>query len=316
MRILVTGGLGFVGSAFVRWTLANKPDAKVVIYDAFTYAADSRRVPIESERLRIIQGDVRDEAAVNEAVRHAHLVVHFAAESHNDNSLSNPRIFLETNVLGTFNILEAVRRYGVRLHHISTDEVFGDLDFDGPEKFDLHSPVRPSSPYSSSKASSDLMVRAWVRSFGVNATISNCSNNFGPFQHEEKFIPASIALAEAGERPRVYGKGLNVRDWIHVDDHARGVWAVIENGAPGQTFLLGGVSVLSNLEVVAMINRLFGLPKDYVEFVDDRPGHDRRYEIDWSLSEKLLAWRPELSLNSDSLAELLELERQVGWRSL
>jgi dTDP-glucose 4,6-dehydratase len=220
------------------------------------------------------------------------VLVHFAAESHNDNSLKSPRPFIETNVLGTFELIQACVKNDVRMHHVSTDEVFGDLALDGTDKFTRDTPYNPSSPYSASKASSDHLVRAWVRSFGLKATISNCSNNFGPYQHEEKLIPRMIGLISAGLRPQLYGNGANVRDWIHVDDHNDGVWAVIEKGVIGQTYLLGADNQRSNLQVVRALLRIMGHPEDSTEFIVDRPGHDLRYAIDASATENELGWRP------------------------
>jgi dTDP-glucose 4,6-dehydratase len=222
----------------------------------------------------------------------ADVVVHFAAESHNDNSLADPSPFVTTNLVGTYQILEAVRRHGVRLHHISTDEVYGDLALDDPAKFTEATPYNPSSPYSSTKAGSDLLVRAWVRSFGIAATISNCSNNYGPWQHVEKFIPRQVTEVLCGRRPRVYGAGANVRDWIHVDDHSSAVLRIVEQGRPGETYLIGADGELSNLEVVRTLLRLMGRPEDDYQLVTDRAGHDLRYAIDWTKLRTELGWSP------------------------
>ncbi len=220
----MTGGAGFIGSNFVRYIHRERPDWEIGVYDLLTYAGDARNVA-GLERVRLIQADICDEAAIDAAVAGSDAVVHFAAESHNDNSLHSPWPFVETNVIGTFRLLEAARRHGTRLHHISTDEVYGDLELDDPAKFTADTPYNPSSPYSSTKAGSDLLVRAWVRSFGVQATISNCSNNYGPYQHVEKFIPRQITEVLDGRRPKLYGAGQNVRDWIHAEDHSSGVLA-------------------------------------------------------------------------------------------
>ena len=208
--------------------------------------------------------------------------MHFAAESHNDNSLRDPEPFVHTNLVGTFTVLEAVRRHGVRLHHISTDEVYGDLELDDPAKFTPDTPYNPSSPYSATKAGSDLLVRAWVRSFGVAATISNCSNNYGPYQHIEKFIPRQITNVLAGLRPKLYGAGANVRDWIHVDDHNDAVWTIIDRGRIGETYLIGADGEQSNRAVLELILELMGQPRDWYDHVTDRAGHDLRYAIDAS----------------------------------
>ncbi|HWH29159.1 MAG TPA: GDP-mannose 4,6-dehydratase, partial [Mycobacteriales bacterium] len=227
MRVLVTGGAGFIGANFVHWTLRHRPGTDVVVLDALTYAGHRESLP---EGVELVVGDVADAALVDRLVGETDLVVHFAAESHNDNSLHDPSPFVTTNVVGTFAILEAVRRHGVRLHHISTDEVYGDLELDDPARFTETTPYNPSSPYSATKAGSDLLVRAWVRSFGIHATISNCSNNYGPYQHVEKFLPRQITNVLDGVRPKLYGKGENVRDWIHVDDHNSAVWTIVDQG--------------------------------------------------------------------------------------
>ena len=222
-NLLVTGGAGFIGSNFVHYVLANTEHA-VTVLDKLTYAGNLASLEgLPADRFRFVQGDICDAALVDELFGEHDAVVHFAAESHNDNSLDNPRPFLDTNIVGTYTLLEAARKHDIRFHHISTDEVYGDLELDDPAKFTEQTPYNPSSPYSSTKAGSDLLVRAWVRSFGVKATISNCSNNYGPYQHVEKFIPRQITNVLRGERPKLYGKGENVRDWIHADDHSSAV---------------------------------------------------------------------------------------------
>jgi dTDP-glucose 4,6-dehydratase len=233
-------------------------------------------------------------------------VVHFAAESHNDNSLDDPAPFVRTNLVGTFTILEAVRRSGTRLHHVSTDEVYGDLELDDPARFSEDSPYRPSSPYSASKAGSDHLVRAWVRSFGVRATISNCSNNYGPWQHVEKFIPRQITTVIDGGRPRIYGAGQNVRDWIHADDHSAAVWEILTRGRLGETYLVGADGELDNLSVARMILEHFGRPGDDVERVADRAGHDMRYAIDPTKLRTELGWGPRYADFRAGLAQTIE----------
>ena len=292
MRVLVTGGAGFIGANFVLRTLATRSDVEITVLDKFTYAANPTTLEPVADRIRIVEGDIADPAAVDPLVADADLVVNFAAESHNDNSLRDPSIFVQTNVVGTSVILEAVKRHDVRLHHISTDEVYGDLDLDDPAKFTETTPYNPSSPYSSTKAASDLLVRAWVRSFGVRATISNCSNNYGPYQHVEKFIPRQITNVLTGLRPKVYGDGRNVRDWIHVDDHNDAVWTIIDKGVIGETYLIGADGEVDNLTVVKTILRLLGKPEDAFDFVTDRPGHDRRYAIDATKLRTELGWTP------------------------
>ena len=292
MRILVTGGAGFIGANFVHWTRQHRPDAEVTVLDALTYASDGTSLASLAGQVALVEGDVTDAALVDSLVAGTDLVVHLAAESHNDNSLHDPTPFVQTNVVGTFTILEAVRRHDKRLHHVSTDEVYGDLELDDPKKFTEDTPYNPSSPYSSTKAGSDLLVRAWVRSFGLKATISNCSNNYGPYQHVEKFIPRQITNLIDGQRPRLYGDGLNVRDWIHVDDHNSAVWTIIEKGRIGETYLIGANGERNNKQVVRAILMAFGRPEDDFDHVTDRPGHDLRYAIESGKLRQELGWEP------------------------
>ncbi|QHT56339.1 dTDP-glucose 4,6-dehydratase [Cellulomonas sp. H30R-01] len=292
MHVLVTGGAGFIGSNFVHQTVRERPDVRVTVLDALTYAGDERSLDPVDGKVVFAKGDIADPDIVDSLVKDVDLVVHFAAESHNDNSLHDPWPFLRTNVIGTYQLLEAVRRHGVRFHHISTDEVYGDLKLDDPAKFTPETPYNPSSPYSSTKASSDLLVRAWARSFGVQATISNCSNNYGPYQHVEKFIPRQITNVIDGVRPKLYGKGENVRDWIHVDDHNNAVWAIIERGRIGETYLIGADGEENNKTVVEDILEIMGQPRDAYDLVSDRPGHDMRYAIDATKLRDELGWTP------------------------
>ena len=303
MKVVVTGGAGFIGSNFVRRTLATRPDVKITVLDSLTYAGRLSNLEGLEGKYKFIQGDICDSKIVESVVAKADVVVHFAAESHNDNSLKSPRPFIETNVFGTFELIQACVKNNVRMHHVSTDEVFGDLALDGADKFTRDTPYNPSSPYSASKASSDHLVKAWVRSFGLRATISNCSNNFGPYQHEEKLIPRMIGLINSGAKPELYGNGANVRDWIHVDDHNDGVWAVIDKGVIGETYLLGADNQRSNLQVVQALLEIMGKPKDWIEFIGDRPGHDLRYAIDASATEAELGWKPTHGNFEEKLAE-------------
>jgi dTDP-glucose 4,6-dehydratase len=303
MRLLVTGGAGFIGSNFVRRTLAARLDVQVTVLDALTYAGRLSNLSGLEGKYEFVQGDICDPTVVDSLVSKADVVVHFAAESHNDNSLKSPRPFIDTNVIGTFELIQACVKHGVRFHHVSTDEVFGDLALEGVDKFTRDTPYNPSSPYSASKASSDHLVRAWTRSFGLKATISNCSNNFGPYQHEEKLIPRMIGLIASGSKPELYGNGANIRDWIHVDDHNDGVWAVIEKGVIGQTYLLGADNQRSNLEVVRALLEIMGKPEDFIAFIGDRPGHDLRYAIDASDTEVELGWKPKHGNFEEKLAE-------------
>ncbi len=290
MRVLVTGGAGFIGANFVHWTRRHRPEVELTVLDALTYAATGSSL---GNAAPLVQGDITDAALVDRLVGAHDLVVHFAAETHNDNSLVDPSPFVQTNVVGTFTILEAVRRHGVHLHHVSTDEVYGDLELDDSERFTESTPYNPSSPYSSTKAGSDLLVRAWVRSFAITATISNCSNNYGPYQHVEKFIPRQITNVLDGQRPKLYGDGLNVRDWIHVDDHNSGVWAIVDRGRSGETYLIGADGEETNKSVVQAILRELGQPEDAYDLVKDRPGHDRRYAIDSTKLRTELGWQPQ-----------------------
>jgi len=316
MKVLVTGGAGFIGANFVHQTLDERPDAQVTVLDKLTYAGNPASLDDVRDRIKFVQGDVADAATVDPLVGDADLVVHFAAESHNDNSLLDPSPFIQTNLVGTFTLLEAVRRHSVRYHHISTDEVYGDLELDDPSKFTPTTPYNPSSPYSSSKAGSDLLVRAWVRSFGVGATISNCSNNYGPYQHVEKFIPRQITNLVDGVHPKLYGAGQNVRDWIHVRDHNRAVWAIIDKGRIGETYLIGADGEMDNKHVVEMILELMGYAADDYEHVNDRPGHDMRYAIDSSKLRDETGWRPQFTNFRDGLADTIEWYKQneAWWR--
>ncbi len=311
---LVTGGAGFIGSNFVR-LLVERTDHRVVVLDKLTYAARRESLDgLPADRLSLVVGDIADAAVVDGLVADADVVVHFAAESHNDNSLNDPSPFVQTNLVGTFVLLEAVRKHGVRYHHVSTDEVYGDLELDDPDRFHEWTPYNPSSPYSASKAGSDLLVRAWVRSFGVQATLSNCSNNYGPFQHVEKFIPRQITNVIDGQRPKLYGAGLNVRDWIHVDDHNAAVLEIIERGRVGETYLIGADGEKDNKTVIETILTLMGRPSDAYDHVNDRPGHDLRYAIDASKLRDELGWRPDYTSFEDGLAATIDWYRaNEGW---
>ncbi|OMH31362.1 dTDP-glucose 4,6-dehydratase [Tersicoccus sp. Bi-70] len=315
-QLLVTGGAGFIGSNFVRHVLAHTDDA-VTVLDSFTYAASEDALSaLDSARVRVVRGDITDAGTVDALVGQHDAVVHFAAETHNDNSLASPAPFVQTNVIGTFTLLEAVRRHETRFHHISTDEVFGDLELEDPVRFTESTPYNPSSPYSSTKASSDLLVRAWVRSFGIAATISNCSNNYGPWQHVEKFIPRQITNLLSGSRARLYGDGRHVRDWIHADDHSSGVLAVLDRGTVGETYLIGADNERSNREVLAQILRLMGHDDDDLVLVADRAGHDRRYAIDATRLREELGWRPRFGDFEAGLADTIDWyrEHEEFWR--
>jgi dTDP-glucose 4,6-dehydratase len=305
MKILVTGGAGFIGSNFVTRTIETKPRIELTVLDALTYAGSKNNLDPVSDMINFVQDDIRNAALVDELVKDSDLVVHFAAESHNDNSLKNPALFFETNVMGTLNIANSCVSHDVRLHHISTDEVFGDLPLNSLETFNLQTAYNPSSPYSASKAAGDHLIRAWVRSFGLRATISNCSNNYGPRQHWEKLIPNTIrSLLRDGKAP-VYGSGLNVRDWIHVDDHTDGVWLAVERGAIGSTYLFGARDRQTNLSIVNSVREILGLPESAIDFVADRPGHDLKYAVDPSVSETDLGWSATHTSIIESLPSLV-----------
>ncbi|HXY66681.1 MAG TPA: dTDP-glucose 4,6-dehydratase [Mycobacterium sp.] len=293
MRLLVTGGAGFIGANFVHTTVREHPDDAVTVLDAMTYAGSRESLaPVEND-IRLVQGDITDADLVSRLVAECDTVVHFAAETHVDNSLADPATFLRANVIGTFNVLEAVREHGVRLHHVSTDEVYGDLALDDPKRFTESTPYNPSSPYSSTKAASDMLVRAWVRSYDVHATISNCSNNYGPYQHVEKFIPRQITNVLTGRRPKLYGKGTNVRDWIHVDDHNDAVRRILHGGQIGRTYLIGAGGERDNLSVLQTLLELMGHDPDDFDYVVDRAGHDLRYAIDPTALCDELGWAPK-----------------------
>jgi dTDP-glucose 4,6-dehydratase len=313
---LVTGGAGFIGSNFVRHVLEHT-DHSVTVLDKLTYAGN--RASLEGlpvDRFSFVEGDICDAELVDVLVRTSDVVVHFAAESHNDNSLRDPSPFLQTNLIGTYTLLEAVRKHETRYHHISTDEVYGDLELDDPARFTEQTPYNPSSPYSSTKAGSDLLVRAWVRSFGAQATISNCSNNYGPYQHVEKFIPRQITNVLDGGRPKLYGKGENVRDWIHADDHSAAVLRIIDAGAIGETYLIGADGEKNNKEVVEAILVELGQPSDAYDLVSDRPGHDLRYAIDSTKLRTELGWAPRFSDFEAGLRATIAWYRdnQAWWR--
>ena len=310
LRLVVTGGAGFIGSNFCHWVCEHQPEVRITVLDKLTYAGNPENLSgLPADKVKLVVGDICDAALVDRLFAEADACVHFAAESHNDNSIVDPDPFLETNVRGAYTLLEAVRRHDVRFHHISTDEVYGDLALDDPARFTEESPYRPSSPYSSTKAASDLLVRAWVRTYGVRATISNCSNNYGPRQHVEKFIPRQITNILRGERPKLYGDGRNVRDWIHVDDHSSAVWEILTRGRIGETYLIGADGERGNIDVLRAILEAMGQPQDAFDWVEDRPGHDRRYAIDPTKLRTELGWRPRHTDFAGGLEEMIRWYR-------
>mgnify|MGYP004473423851 CR=1 FL=1 len=302
-NIIVTGGAGFIGSNFVHYVVNHHPEVHVTVLDKLTYAGNKENLAgLPSDRVELVVGDVADAELVDRLVKEADAVVHYAAESHNDNSLKDPFPFVQTNIIGTYTLLEACRKYNVRYHHVSTDEVYGDLplreDLPGHgegegEKFTAETPYNPSSPYSSTKAGSDLLVKAWVRSFGLQATISNCSNNYGPYQHNEKLIPHMIKLAMNNEKLPVYGTGKNIRDWLYVEDHCKAIDMVFHKGVAGERYNIGGHNEKRNIDIVKLILKRLGKSEDLIQYVEDRKGHDYRYAIDPSKIKAELGWEPE-----------------------
>ena len=316
-HLLVTGGCGFIGSNFVRLVMREHSDTRVTVLDKLTYAGNPHNLAgLPADRVELVVGDICDRQVVDRLVERSDAVVNFAAESHNDNAIADPQPCMRTNVQGTFCLLEACRRHDVRFHHISTDEVFGDLALDDPARFTEASPYCPSSPYASSKASADMLVRAWVRTYGVRATISNCSNNYGPYQHVEKFIPRAVTSVLAGVRPKLYGDGRNVRDWIHVDDHCRAIWVILTHGRLGETYLVGADGEQSNIEVLHTILRLMGRDEDAFDWVRDRPGHDRRYALDAGKLRRELGWKPKHTDFAEGLSQTIAWyrEHEAWWR--
>jgi dTDP-glucose 4,6-dehydratase len=317
IKLLVTGGAGFIGSNFVHYTLINRPEYEITVIDKLTYAGNMDNLSGVLDKIKFVKGDVCDQQLMDELVDKNDIVVHFAAESHNDNSLSNPQPFIQTNINGTFTILESIRKYGKRLHHISTDEVYGDLELDDPAKFTEETPYNASSPYSSSKASSDLLVKAWIRSFGIKATISNCSNNYGPYQHIEKFIPRQITNILSGLSPKLYGTGEQVRDWIHVDDHNSAVHTILDKGVLGELYLIGANGEQNNKYIIETILELMGHDKMSYEHVNDRPGHDQRYAIDSTKLQTKLGWKPQYTDLKAGLKATIDwyTENEAWWKN-
>lgn len=316
-NMIVTGGAGFIGSNFCHYVAEHHPEVHITVLDKLTYAGNPANLDgIDADRCELVVGDICDAELVDRLFAQNDCCVHFAAESHNDNSIANPSPFLKTNVEGTYTLLQAARKHDVRLHHISTDEVYGDLALDDPARFTEETPYRPSSPYSSTKASSDLLVRAWVRTFGVRATISNCSNNYGPRQHVEKFIPRQITNIIDGIRPKLYGDGLNVRDWIHTEDHSSAVWEILTRGRIGETYLIGADGEKSNIDVLHAILEGMGKDPDDFDWVKDRPGHDRRYAIDSTKLRRELGWRPKHTDFASGLAQTIKWyeDNEDWWR--
>ena len=309
MKILITGGCGFIGSNFIKYWFSKHPNDHIINLDKMTYAANPRNlVEFEnSPNYKFVKGDILDEKIVDDLVSQVEVIIHFAAESHVDRSINDPSLFVRTNVLGTYNLLMAAKKYQIkRFHHVSTDEVFGSIELDSTDQFFESTPYDPSSPYSASKASSDHFVRSFGKTFGLPITISNCSNNYGPFQHPEKMIPRSITNLLSGGKIKVYGQGLNFRDWLHVEDHCRAIEAILLQGKIGETYCIGGLKKgTSNMELVKLMLKLMNKGEESLEYVADRPAHDN-YAVNWDKINKELGWEPQYDLESG-------LKQTVDW---
>ena len=323
MKILVTGGAGFIGSNFVYYKLDNYPNDEVICLDKLTYAGnlETLEVAMKNPKFKFVKGDIADRAFVDElfASEKPDVVVNFAAESHVDRSIENPEIFLQTNVIGTSVLMDACRKYGnIRYHQVSTDEVYGDLPLDRPDLFFTETtPLHTSSPYSASKASADLLVQAYYRTYKLPITISRCSNNYGPYHFPEKLIPLMIANALNDKKLPVYGKGENVRDWLYVEDHCSAIDLIIRKGKIGEVYNIGGHNERTNLEVVKTIIKELGKSEDLIEFVTDRPGHDRRYAIDPTKIHNELGWLPATKFN-DGIKKTIDwyLTHKSWWEKI
>lgn len=323
MTILVTGGAGFIGSNFIFYWLDKHPEDKVICLDKLTYAGNlsTLRPVMDSPSFKFVKGDICDKKLVFELFKNERpeYVVNFAAESHVDRSITGPEVFLQTNYMGTATLLEACREFGVgRYHQVSTDEVYGDLPLDRPDLFFTEdSPLHTSSPYSASKAAADLLVQSYVRTFGAPATISRCSNNYGPYQFPEKFIPLMVINALNDEPLPVYGDGLNVRDWLFVEDHCRAIELILRGGRVGEIYNIGGHNEWSNIDVVRLILRELGKPENLIRYVEDRKGHDRRYAIDPEKIRDELGWLPRTGFEG-GLKRTLRwyLDNRPWWRDI
>ncbi len=310
MNILVTGGAGFIGSNFIRYWLTKYPEDKITNLDALTYAGHPESLADldKNPNYNFVKGDITDSKIVDELVSKTDIIIHFAAETHVDRSVLDPHVFVNTNILGTQTLLESAKKFGnKRFHHISTDEVFGSLSLNTQDKFSETTSYDPRSPYSASKASSDHLVRAYFHTFGLPITITNCSNNFGPYQDTEKFLPRMITNLLSGDKVKIYGDGLYVRDWLYVLDHCSAIDAVITNGVIGETYCVGGLTEdVSNLDITKKILSYMDKDETNIEYVKDRPGHDRRYAVDWSKINKDLGWQPSANFET-------RLKETVDW---
>ena len=301
MKLLVTGGAGFIGSNFILYWLKKYPQDKIVNLDKLTYAGNLENLKSieKNPNYEFVQGDICNPQLVNTLTEKTDTIVHFAAESHVDRSIMDPAPFIKTNIEGTYVLLEAALKYKTKkFHHISTDEVFGALPLNSKEKFNDATPYNPHSPYSASKASSDHLVRSYATTYNLPTTISNCSNNFGPYQFPEKLIPLAITNIIEGKKVPIYGDGLYVRDWLYVEDHCKAIDLILQKGKIGETYLIGGLTEdISNIDIIKKILKIMGKEESQIEFVKDRLGHDRRYAIDWSKINKVLGWKPEYNFD-------------------
>ncbi len=310
MKLLITGGAGFIGSNFIHYWLAQHPEDQIVNLDALTYAGNLENLSdIENNpNYSFVKGSICDRGVVEKAMDGCDMVVHFAAETHVDRSIHNPSAFVETNVLGTLVLLQQAQKNSIkRFHHVSTDEVFGTLELGSTKKFNEQTKYDPHSPYSASKAGSDHLVRAFADTYGLPITITNCSNNYGPFHFPEKLIPLAITNILEGKKVPVYGNGLQVRDWLYVEDHASAIEAVLLRGTVGQTYCVGGTNQdIANIDIIKKILQMMGKDESSIEYVTDRPGHDQRYAIDWTKISNELSWKPSVTLEQG-------LQKTVDW---
>ena len=322
MTIVVTGGAGFIGSNFIFYMLDKYPEYRIVCLDKLTYAGNLETLTnvMENPRFRFVKGDICDSKTVSNLFREEKpdIIVNFAAESHVDKSIENPQLFLETNILGTATLMDACRQFGIkRFHQVSTDEVYGDLPYNSFDLFTETTPMHPNSPYSSSKAAADLLVQAYNRTYGLPVTISRCSNNYGSYQFPEKLIPLMIINALNNQELPVYGDGLNVRDWLHVEDHCRAIDLIIHKGKNGEVYNIGGHNEVRNIDIVKLICGELGKPYSLITFVDDRKGHDRRYAIDAKKTNKELGWLSQISFQ-DGLRSTIQWyqNNRIWWENI
>lgn len=319
MQILITGGAGFIGSNFVHYWIKNHSDDSIIVLDKLTYAGNLENLSSVMDKIRFIKGDICNALDVDNAIQGANVVVHFAAESHVDRSISGPDPFIQTNIVGTHELLKAALKHKTkRFHHVSTDEVFGSLSLSSQEKWNENTPYNPRSPYSASKAASDHIVRAYHNTYQLPITITNCANNIGPFMFPEKLIPLAITNLLEGKKAPVYKPGSQVREWLHVEDHCRAIDLILQKGRVGETYFVSPDNPeLSNLEIIKKLLKLMGLPENRIEFVADRPGHDQRYAMNHDKITRELGWRPKYDLDS-TLTQMVEWYKanEAWWKRI